>query len=93
MEVKFIQKAAGTTEVRTVFIDRPKPIYKRSKSVVNFGGQFFIEELQEKVLFVCRRDGVVIASEICNNGPSVMVAVDKLVNNSFAIMAAMKKWG
>lgn len=74
-----------------VEIAMPEELERLARALLNVGAIFEVEVLQTShVSLECicgrdeDRDPIVLAHELCANGPAVPVAVDKLVRDAYA---------
>ena len=82
MNIPFIQVLRPDGRPRPYNIDRPEDVANRAKALIGSGYQFHIEELSTGVISMTCFDPeeeIDFAIELCNNGPEVPSAVDKLV--------------
>lgn len=92
MSIAFTQFLRPYGERRPMEIDRPKPIEDAAKMLVASGCRFDIEELTTgQISMTCEHDSMegALAHEICNNGPPVLDAIDRLVRDAVASLHAM----
>lgn len=85
MPIQFIQYLRPNGRPVRVFIRRPKPIEEKAQAVINSGLRFECEMLNtgEVSFTVSDSDGEDVLIELCSNGPPVLKAVDKLVNDAY----------
>lgn len=92
MAIPFIQYLRPLGQPKPVEIDRPAEIEAMADAFLKAGGRYECEVLTTgEVSFTAvksiddeERD---IAIEICENGPSVLMAVDELIKRSMAHVA------
>lgn len=86
MSIPFTQYLRPDGRQRPCSIERPGVIEEMAKAVIAAGYAFTVEELStgEVSLEACRdSDESVLASEICDNGPPILAAVDKLMRDAY----------
>lgn len=89
MSIPFTQYLRPDGEKRSVEIDRPADIETMARQLIADGARFEIEELTTlEISMTCdvvgEEDFDVLAHEVCQNGPPVLDAVDRLVRRAFA---------
>ncbi len=76
-----------------VLISRPSSVAEAARSIVSSGARFEIEELMTGAIsMTCEIDDaeeevIVLAHELCPNGPKVPEAVDRLVQTASEALA------
>lgn len=78
------------------WIDRPADVEAKAAAVIAAGGRFEVEKLRTGVVSMeVVRDGDVetesVAMQLCANGPDVLAAVDKLVDEAHARLVGGKQ--
>jgi hypothetical protein len=82
-DIAFTQYLRPHGKTREMTIQRPDDIAATAQWVIDHGGAFTAEELSNSVIsMACEFEDEDIAMELCNNGPEVLGAVDKLVEQS-----------
>ena len=85
MDIPFTQFLMPNGTKRKVIITRPNDIAVKAQRLLDAGCRLEIEMLQTgEISMTVERDGEeqVLAHEICNNGPEVPIAVDKLISEA-----------
>jgi len=88
MEIPFTQFLMPDGRQRPMIIDRPDDVGEKAKQLLESGCRLEIEMLQTGQISMTverdQSDGEIdlLAQEICSNGPSVPIAVDKLINEA-----------
>ena len=82
--MKFVQFLRPDGRQRDVFVDRSEEIERKAAELVAGGCRFEIEELRTgKINMDCTLNGEVLGGGLCDNGPSVLETVDRLVTKSY----------
>jgi len=90
--IPFTQFLRPHGERRQVGIARPTEIAEKAEIVRSRGFSFEIEELTNGLIsmeVLNRTTEVVLANEVCTNGPDVPIRVDKMVNDAFAALGGV----
>jgi len=87
MPIPFTQYMRPLGAPKPVTIERPNDIEALAYKVIEKGGKFEIEVLTTgDISMSCAYEEEDVEIIICNNGPEVPEAVDKLVKNSSKIL-------
>lgn len=93
MSIPFTQYLRPDGDKRHVEIDRPGDVELLAQRLLYAKAKFDIEELRTgEISMTCEMDCLndpVLAIEVCQNGPPVVDAVDRLVRNAFAAFKAI----
>jgi len=86
--IKFTQYLRPNGIKQAVEIKRPKAVEEMADKIIEAGGEFEVEVLSTGTIsleVVREKDGDMetLSAEICDNGPAVLIAVDKLVKAAF----------
>ncbi len=83
--IPFTQYKLPDGHAETISVDRPADIEEKANAVIAAGGIFEIEILTTgEVSMEVMLHGEPLAGELCENGPAVPPAVDRLVNAAYA---------
>jgi hypothetical protein len=87
-EVTFIQYVRPDGHRRELKIDRPVQMAELAEFCIAKGACFTAEVLIPlgQISLACEYDGEDIAIELCDNGPDISKAVDKLITDSAEII-------
>lgn len=89
MAIKFTQYLRPNGKKVSAEIDMPEDIESMARRLSSAGYKFEIEELSTGVVHMdCSADGAEgpVAIELCENGPPVVFAVERLVRESHEIV-------
>jgi hypothetical protein len=89
MSIKFTQFLMPDGRRTPVTIDRPDEIEALAEEVIKGGGSFEIEVLSTGVVSItCEDHGreETLAHELCENGPPVPAAVDRVVREAARVL-------
>ena len=82
MSIEFTQFLRPNGKQRLGWIDRPEDIENKAKEIISKGYKFECEELQTGMVSFTIADPKKeedVEIEICNNGPAVPEAIDKMI--------------
>ena len=83
MKIPFTQFKMPDGREVLVDIDRPEPIGRMARQLIEYGCVFEIEVLSTtEISMTCRTGEYVMAHELCANGPAVPVCVDKIITTA-----------
>jgi len=78
--IEFTQYLLPDGRKKDIFIERPPEIEVIAKKLIEAGCHFDAEILSTGVIsFTCEKEDDVLSIELCENGPAVLTAIDKLI--------------
>lgn len=81
MSIPFTQYMLPDGRVKKVLICMPDEIESRAKALIGDDCRFEIEMLSSgEISMTCERDDEVLSIEVCQNGPDVLLAVERLID-------------
>lgn len=90
MSIRFTQFLMPDGQPKPTWIERPPEVEVKATALIAEGYEFESEVLSTgECSFTCGRgEDEMLAIEVCPNGPDVLDAVDRLVEESFEAMKA-----
>jgi len=91
-EIEFTQFLRPDGRTRPARIERPAKITTLATAILAAGGRFEIEELREGTVSMTvehpdyEDEQGPVAIELCENGPAVLDAVDKLIRDAHGLL-------
>lgn len=85
MAIEFIQFLRPNGKQKFIYAERSEKVEALASDIKKLGYQFEIEELSNGMIYMevaSIKDENVVASELCNNGVGVPIAIDQLIRKA-----------